>query len=85
MSMHADDEPELGPAPTIASVTLGEARPFVFKHKETKARHVQVLEHGSLLVMSGSTQHHYFHGIAKTRKPISDRINLTYRQLILPD
>lgn len=85
MSMHADDEPELGPAPTIASVTLGEARPFVFKHKETKARHVQVLEHGSLLVMSGSTQHHYFHGITKTTKPIGDRINLTYRQLILPD
>jgi alkylated DNA repair dioxygenase AlkB len=43
------------------------------------------LEHGSLLVMSGSTQHHYFHGIAKTTKPIGDRINLTYRQLILPD
>ncbi len=36
MSMHADDEPELGPAPTIASVTLGEARPFVLSTKKQK-------------------------------------------------
>lgn len=82
MSMHADDEPELGPDPVIASVTFGAARPFVLKHKETGQRYVQVLEHGSLLVMSGSTQSHYLHGIAKTAKPIGDRINLTYRKLI---
>ncbi|NDV91521.1 alpha-ketoglutarate-dependent dioxygenase AlkB [Alteromonas sp. 345S023] len=83
MSMHSDDEPELGPNPVIASVTLGAARPFVLKHKETGERYVQVLEHGSLLLMQGSTQSHYLHGIAKTAKPIGDRINLTYRKLII--
>ncbi|MEC9025968.1 MAG: alpha-ketoglutarate-dependent dioxygenase AlkB, partial [Pseudomonadota bacterium] len=42
MSFHSDDEPELGINPVIASVTLGEARPFVFKHKETKEKYTQV-------------------------------------------
>ena len=82
MSFHSDDEPELGINPIIASVTLGEARPFVFKHKETKEKHIQVLEHGSVLIMAGTTQTHYVHGIAKTAKPIGGRINLTFRHLI---
>ncbi|MEE3055863.1 MAG: alpha-ketoglutarate-dependent dioxygenase AlkB [Pseudomonadota bacterium] len=82
MSFHSDDEPELGINPVIASVTLGEARPFVFKHKETKEKYTQVLEHGSVLIMAGTTQSHYVHGIAKTAKPISGRINLTFRHLI---
>lgn len=82
MSFHSDDEPELGMNPVIASVTLGEARPFVFKHKETKEKYTQVLEHGSLLIMAGATQSHYVHGIAKTAKPIGGRINLTFRHLI---
>ena len=84
MSLHADDEPELGINPTIASLTLGEARPFVLRHKETKARFTQVLEHGSVLIMAGTTQSHYVHGIAKTAKPIGGRINLTFRHLISP-
>ena len=82
MSFHSDDEPELGTNPVIASVTLGEARPFVFKHKETKEKYTQVLEHGSVLIMAGATQSHYVHGIAKTAKPIGGRINLTFRHLI---
>ncbi|CAD5291578.1 Alpha-ketoglutarate-dependent dioxygenase AlkB [Alteromonas sp. 38] len=82
MSMHADDEPELGPNPVVASVTFGESRPFVFKHKETGARFTQILEHGSLLVMGETTQSQYLHGIAKTTKHIGGRINLTFRHLI---
>ena len=82
MSFHSDDEPELGINPVIASVTLGEARPFVFKHKETKEKHTQVLEHGSVLIMAGTTQSHYVHSIAKTAKPIGGKINLTFRHLI---
>lgn len=81
MGMHADDEPELGVNPTIASVSLGQPRPFVFRHRVTKARYTQVLDHGSLLVMAGATQQMYLHGIAKTARPISDRINLTFRHI----
>ncbi len=79
MGLHADDEPELGNTPTIASVTLGARRPFIFKHRSTAKRHKLDLEHGSLLVMAGSTQQNYLHGISKTSKEVGDRINLTFR------
>ncbi len=37
MGMHSDDEPELGRNPVIASLSLGEQRTFVLKHKSRKA------------------------------------------------
>lgn len=77
---HADDEKELGINPVIASLSLGEARSFHFKHKENKElKHKMVLEHGSLLVMKGATQHHWLHQIPKTKRIIGERINLTFR------
>jgi len=80
---HADNEKELGTNPVIASVTLGEARPFHFKHRRLKAqRHKLNLAHGSLLIMKGEMQHYWLHQIAKTKKAIGERINLTFRQLI---
>ena len=58
MGMHADDEPELGPEPVIASLSLGEQRPLRFKHRfERSIEAVKLpLAHGSLLVMAGHTQ-----------------------------
>lgn len=80
---HADNEKELGNNPLIASVSLGEARPFHFKHRNLKdQRHKLILEHGSLLIMKGEMQHHWLHQIAKTKKQIQPRINLTFRKLI---
>lgn len=80
---HGDNEKELGQNPVIASVTFGEERPFHFKHRTLKdERHKLILEHGSLLVMKGAMQHHWLHQIAKTKKNIGERINLTFRTLI---
>ncbi len=81
MGMHADDEPELGVQPVIASLTLGEGRPFIFRHKQTKETTRLNLEHGSLLIMRGDTQRHYLHGINKTTRAIGGRINLTFRYI----
>lgn len=81
MGMHADDEPELGPQPVIASLTLGEGRPFIFRHKHTKETTRINLEHGSLLMMRGDTQRNYLHGINKTTRSIGGRINLTFRYI----
>ncbi|MCW8090531.1 alpha-ketoglutarate-dependent dioxygenase AlkB family protein [Alteromonas sp. ASW11-130] len=81
MGLHADNEPELGNQPVIASVTLGAERPFIFKHRTTSQRHSLTLEHGSLLIMAGRTQQYYLHGISKTAKPVGDRINLTFRYI----
>ncbi|WP_435625057.1 alpha-ketoglutarate-dependent dioxygenase AlkB family protein [Flagellimonas sp.] len=77
---HSDDEKELGQNPVIASVSLGASRFFHLRHKSDKTiRHKILLEHGSLLLMRGETQHFWQHQIAKTAKKVEERINLTFR------
>ncbi len=86
MGWHSDDEAELGRNPVIASLSLGATRNFKLKHKtraEQKTLSID-LAHGSLLLMAGSTQHHWLHGIAKQSRTIGPRINLTFRQIISP-
>lgn len=81
MGMHADKEPELGPEPVIASLSLGAPRLFVLRHRGGK-RHAPVdltLGDGSLLVMRGTTQRFYRHGVPRQRKVHEPRINLTFR------
>ena len=77
---HADDEKELGTNPIIASVSFGAERVFQLKHNSISGLKQNILlEHGSLLVMKGTTQHFWKHQIPKTAKPIGPRINLTFR------
>ena len=81
MGWHSDDEPELGINPVIASLSFGEKRVFHFKHRFDKdIERVRIhLEHGSLLIMRGTTQHYWHHQIPKTSREIEPRINLTFR------
>ena len=80
---HADNEKELGKNPVIASVSFGEERPFHFKHRRLKnERHKLNLEHGSLLLMKGEMQYYWLHQIAKTKKKVEPRINLTFRRIV---
>jgi alkylated DNA repair dioxygenase AlkB len=82
MGWHADDEPELGRNPVIASVSLGETRRFCLRHRRRRELRVDVpLAHGSLLLMSGGTQHHWVHALPKTAAAVGERINLTFRRL----
>ena len=83
MGAHSDDEPELGPTPFIASLSLGAARPFVFHSRHTPRRpaHRLVLPDGSLLVMAGTTQRWWKHSLPRTRQPVGERINLTFRRV----
>ena len=79
---HADNEKELGTNPIIASLSFGSERVFQLKHNTiADAKKSIVLEHGSLLLMKGSTQHFWKHQIPKTAKPIGTRINLTFRSI----
>ena len=83
MGLHSDDEPELGRRPIIASVSLGEERTFVLKHKtrrDLKSVRLQ-LASGSLLLMKGETQHYWKHGIEKETRPCGPRVNLTFRRI----
>jgi alkylated DNA repair dioxygenase AlkB len=77
---HADNEKELGTNPVIASISLGAERAFHLQHNWNKnKKHKMILQHGSLLLMKGTTQHYWKHQIPKTAKPINPRINLTFR------
>ncbi len=82
MGMHSDNEPELGPAPAIASVSFGAARTFVLQHKVTKARFRLSLTDGSMLLMGGSLQQFWLHGINKVTRPTGPRVNLTFRFIV---
>ncbi|ASC73576.1 hypothetical protein XM38_045450 [Halomicronema hongdechloris C2206] len=81
MGWHSDDEPELGPNPVIASLSLGGSRRFVLRHKSKPqlAKLDLTLASGSLLIMAAATQHHWQHRVPKTTKPVAPRINLTFR------
>lgn len=83
VAYHADDEPELGERPTIASVTIGAARAFVIKSRATGERWTVQLGHGDLLVMSGCSQADYLHAIPKTARPVGPRMNLTFRSVLV--
>ena len=82
VSWHADNEEINGSEPVIASVSLGATRRFDLRHKESGETVRVDLEDGSLLVMSGLSQHCWVHQIAKTKSKVGPRINLTFRQVI---
>lgn len=82
MGWHSDDEPELGPEPVIASVSVGAPRTFAFRARGDGRRVDLVLEHGSLLLMAGRTQHAWRHAIPRTRRPLGERVNLTFRAIL---
>lgn len=82
MGWHADNEPELGKHPIIASISLGATRRFRIKNLETKETHALDLTHGSLVVMQGDFQEKWHHAISKTKREIGPRINLTFRRIL---
>lgn len=81
MGWHTDDESTLVRNGSIASLSFGAERKFVFKHKLQKEKIEILLENGSLLEMKGVTQNHWLHRLPPTKKIKSPRINLTFRQM----
>lgn len=82
MAWHSDAEKELKKNGAIASISLGAERKFSFKHKVTKQTVSVMLEHGSLLVMKGTTQTHWLHRLPPTTKVQTPRVNLTFRCMV---
>jgi alkylated DNA repair dioxygenase AlkB len=81
VSWHADNEPELGLEPTIASLSFGASRAFQIKTREGKARWSTTLCNDDLLVMNGRSQLDYLHCVPKDPKAEGPRINLTFRKV----
>jgi alkylated DNA repair dioxygenase AlkB len=82
MAWHSDNERQLKRHGAIASVSLGAQRNFAFKHKHTQQTHTTLLQHGSLLVMQGTTQDHWLHRLPPSKKVHTPRVNLTFRTVV---
>lgn len=82
MGWHSDDEKSLGKNNTIASLSFGAERKFLFKHKQTRQIISFVLEHGSLLIMKAATQRNWLHSLPKCKNIVQPRINLTFRTIV---
>lgn len=86
VAWHADDEPELGREPQIASLSLGAERTFELRHRRARelglrTQHLHLLG-GSLLLMRGATQRCWLHRLPKEPGITRGRINLTFRQVL---
>jgi alkylated DNA repair dioxygenase AlkB len=81
---HADDEPELGNSPFIASLTFGAERQFAFRRKQSSEQGSLSLRSGTLLVMQPDFQHHWLHSVPVENGVTRGRINLTFRKVISP-
>lgn len=82
VSWHADNEPELGINPTIASFSFGTQRRFLIKPRKGRHKATSImLPDNSLLIMAGDMQHHWIHQLPKTQQDVGPRINLTYRYI----
>ena len=83
IGFHADNEPELGDAPTIASLSLGQNRQFLIRpRKKGEKDSFLTLTHGSLLVMGGEFQREFTHSVPREKNVSKQRVNLTFRKLL---
>jgi len=97
MGEHQDNEKDLDSSAPIASLSFGQGRDFVFRHKVLRnskeedcsislsKKKVLFLEHGSLLIMKPPTNQFWYHGLPKrsVKKCPNPRINLTFRKLVI--
>ena len=83
MAWHSDAEKDLKKNGAIASLSFGAERKFAFKHKQSKETVSIILEHGSLLVMKGTTQTNWLHRLPQTKLVTKPRVNLTFRTIVL--
>ncbi|HEY0705558.1 MAG TPA: alpha-ketoglutarate-dependent dioxygenase AlkB [Polyangia bacterium] len=90
MGMHADAEPELGVDPVVATLSLGATRRMRVaprKGVDGAPRDIE-LGAGDLLVMGGTCQRYFLHGIPRVRsrgdlpgEAVAERISLTLRDV----
>jgi alkylated DNA repair dioxygenase AlkB len=76
MGWHTDDE--RGQGPWIASLSLGAERKFLLRERPDRPAARLALAHGSLLLMPAALRH----ALPRTRRPVGERINVTFRQCV---
>jgi alkylated DNA repair dioxygenase AlkB len=78
---HRDSDYAHGGQPDIASVSFGATRTFELRDDSGRARATVDLDAGSVLVMRGDAVARWWHRVAKTRRPVGPRVNLTFRHM----
>ena len=56
---------------------------YAKEHKKAKETLKYRLGHGSLMVMAGTSQHHWLHALPKTEEEVGERISLTFRRIVV--
>lgn len=92
MGEHRDDEKDLDRTAPIASVSLGQPRDFIFRHKDSRGKNAKCdiapvkieLANGSLLMMNCPTNQYWYHSLPKRANAIQPRINMTFRKMVTP-
>tara|TARA_B100000795_G_scaffold112639_1_gene83513 strand:- start:15030 stop:15578 length:549 start_codon:yes stop_codon:yes gene_type:complete len=80
MGWHSDDEKEIDQS-CIASLSFGEERRFLLRNKQgLKLKKEFLLKDNDLLLMN-NLQKNWQHSIPKTTRPLSGRINITFRRI----
>jgi len=87
---HQDNEKDLAPCGSIASLSLGQSRDFIFRHRDARGRNAPqkiprvtvTLQHGMLLVMDHPTNVYWYHSLPVRRNLQGVRVNLTFRQMV---
>lgn len=77
---HSDDETSLDGSKPIVSLSLGDARRFLFHHRRTgKIVHEVMLRHGTCLIMGENTQRRYKHSVPPMKNHHRPRLSFTWR------
>ena len=79
---HADDEPELGIDPVIASLSFGATRSLQMRRRDGTHRAVVDLRDGDLMVMQGLAQALWMHRVPKVSREVGPRVSLTFRSVL---
>lgn len=74
------DYSAFGDTTLIPSISLGEAREFKFREKESRIEFTQLLTDGSLIIMGKHCQERYDHSLPLNHNCKKPRINLTFRK-----
>lgn len=90
MGEHRDDEKDLLKGAPIASMSFGQPRDFIFRHKDSRGpkatRKISPqklnLEHGSLLIMESPTNQYWYHSLPVRANAKGVRVNLTFRCMV---
>ena len=84
VSWHDDMDGIPGRNRVVASISLGGVRVFDIRNKADHNLKFSIpLQNGSFLLMKGDFQQNWQHRIAKSNKPVGERVNLTFRISLL--